>query len=237
MTDQQTLRDEAIATAYVRARQRLGAEHHSRLTKAWELVIDGGVEQRDKRLFVVKGKECPEYEVGLETCKCTDYTGGKAPNGYCKHVLAVMLYQRAHTLWEEAMTQASAPPMMPDLPEAPISICLKGTLHGVAGTLVTLRGWTMDEIEAQAQQVRQRAGCVVGIFDAEPVRAQPASATPQASVDAAPVCPDHRTPMKPSKFGGWYCTQSVGDGYCKQQAKPRKREPYRPPEAAMLYGD
>jgi len=42
----------------------------------------------------------------------------------------------------------------------------------------------------------------------------------------APLCPTHGKPMKPSKYGGWYCPVKIaddgGDGkpvYCKQKVK------------------
>jgi len=42
----------------------------------------------------------------------------------------------------------------------------------------------------------------------------------------APTCPTHGQPMKPSKYGGWYCAVKIaedgGDGkpvYCKQKVK------------------
>jgi len=42
----------------------------------------------------------------------------------------------------------------------------------------------------------------------------------------APTCPTHGKPMKPSKFGGWYCPVKIADDdgagnaiYCKQKAK------------------
>jgi len=43
---------------------------------------------------------------------------------------------------------------------------------------------------------------------------------------SAPTCPTHGKPMKPSKFGGWYCPVKIADDdgagnaiYCKQKAK------------------
>lgn len=136
--DQQKLKDEAIATTYVRARQRLDVEHHSRLAKAWELVIDGAVSYLQDGHYTVKGKDQPEYTVTGVTCTCVDCTGGKAPEGRCKHVLATMLYRRSAELFQELAAKALAPPpaapaIMAELPEAPISTCMKGTLARRAG--------------------------------------------------------------------------------------------------------
>ena len=85
------------------------------------------------------------------------------------------------------------------LPEAPISICMKGTLGGVPGTMVTLRGHDIREIEIRAQQVKVGAQCLVEIFDAD------TPAQTRTAVVPMPTCPDHHNPMKPSKFCGWYC--------------------------------
>jgi hypothetical protein len=239
---QAEMMDEAIAQAFVAARRRLAPEHHSRLIKAWELVVERAVKDNADGSHTVKGVDQPEYLVDLSGCTCTDCTSGKAPLGLCKHVLAVALQKRSMQKFQE-MAQALTRPQASDaLPEAPISICLKGTLGGIPNTMVTLRGRDMREIEIRADQVRAGARYLAGIFDDTPAQpAEIAQAWPQGhklgdstAVVAVPMCPDHQTPMKPSKFGGWYCPQPLGDGesFCQQKVRPaKKRAPFVPPAA------
>lgn len=241
--EQQQLRDEAIATAYVRARQRLGTDHHSRLVKAWELVIDGAIQDRYEGLYTVSGKDQPEYTVSGQACTCPDHTSGKAPEGFCKHVLGTLLYRKSvdvfeHLMQEQARLQAVE--ALQDLPEAPLSITMRGTVAGVQGTLVTLRGWSMADIERQASEVKARLGaCVEGLFDMPRPADQVSQPEPQAPAqDSTPICPAHQSPMRPSKYGGWYCPQAVGDGFCQEKIRPRKRRQgvYTPPAAQNFYG-
>jgi hypothetical protein len=237
---QDDMMDEAIAQAFVAARRKLDVAHHSRLVKAWELVIDRAVTLSGDGSATVKGADQPEYTVGPSGCDCTDCTSGQAPLGFCKHVLAVALQKRSMQKFQDmgaahgqlaADAQNSRPQ---DLPEAPISICLKGTLGGIPNTLVTLRGRDMREIESRADQVRAGARYLTGIFDDAP--AQPAETT--TAVVAVPTCPDHHTPMKPSKFGGWYCPQPMGDGesFCQQKVRPAKKRAAFVPPAANHWG-
>lgn len=59
------------------------------------------------------------------------------------------------------------------------------------------------------------------------VTSQPAQNAPQAAATpqggSQPVCPRHGgEKVKPSKFGGWYCTAADDDtekGYCTWKAK------------------
>jgi hypothetical protein len=225
-THQDDMMDEAIAQAFVAARRRLAPEHHSRLVKAWELVVERAVIDNADGSHTVKGQDQPEYLVDSSGCTCTDCTSGKAPLGLCKHVLAVALQKRSMQKFQEMAETTARPAVHSDLPEAPISICLKGTLGGIPNTLVTLRGRDMREIELRADQVRAGAWRLAGMFD----EASAASETTTAVV-SVPSCPDHGTPMKPSKFGGWYCPQSTGDVFCKRKIPAAKRAPFVPPAA------
>jgi hypothetical protein len=243
---QDEMMDEAIAQAFVAARRRLAPEHHSRLIKAWELVVERAVIDNADGSHTVKGVDQPEYLVNPSGCTCTDCTSGKAPLGLCKHVLAVALQKRSMQKFQDmaevvsgvGSTSLAKPPVPSDpLPEAPISICLKGTLGGIPNTLVTLRGRDMREIEIRADQVRAGARYLAGIFDDTPATlAEIAHLGDSTAVVSVPSCPDHHTPMKLSKFGGWYCPQSTGDDppggrFCKHKIPAAKRAPFVPPAA------
>lgn len=234
--------DDAIAQAFVAARRKLAPEHHSRLVKAWELVAERAVTLNGDGSATVAGKDQPEYTIAVGGgCTCTDHVSGKAPLQLCKHILAVALHKRSQQKFQDMAEAAARPPVASDpLPEAPISICMKGTLGGVAGTMVTLRGFSMAEIEARAGEVKAGAWRLAGLFDpcGEQVGATTAN-QPPAGVVAVPSCPDHQSPMKPSKFGGWYCPQSLGgDEFCKQKISAnKKRAPFVPPAASHWGGD
>jgi hypothetical protein len=77
-------------------------------------------------------------------------------------VLATWLYRRAlkHTQSTiDSKPQVSAPGG--DLPEAPVSVSLKGTVAGRPQTLVTIRGNTIAEVKAKLAEA-------AALFDAEP---------------------------------------------------------------------
>lgn len=225
---QADMMDDAIAQAFVAARRKLDVEHHSRLVKAWELVVERAVQDNGDGSHTVKGVDQPEYLVDPSGCTCTDCTSGKAPKQLCKHILAVALEKRSRQKFQDMAEALTRPPVASEpLPEAPISICMKGTLGGVPGTLVTLRGHSMAEIEVRAGEVRAGARCLAGMFDAD---APAPSAAAPAAQSAAPLCPDHQSEMKPSKFGGWYCPLPTGEGdtFCKRKVIAKKRAPFVP---------
>jgi hypothetical protein len=45
-----------------------------------------------------------------------------------------------------------------------------------------------------------------------------ASSGASSASEAAPVCPDHGTPMRPGKRGGWFCSRKDGDTFCSRRA-------------------
>jgi len=105
----------------------------------------------------------------------------------------------------ETNGQAEAPrqPVQPDapttpLPEAPVSITLKATLHGHE-VLVTLRGMDFASVKAQVEDASQWLQAQSG-----------------HTADTTPQCPTHGA-MKPSTKGkGWYCPHKLADGsWCK----------------------
>jgi hypothetical protein len=213
----QTWRD-AVAIVAQRALDYYGPEMAGRVDKARGIVINGLV-QPGRESAHIRSETDPEttYEVTSKSCTCQD-AQYNASDIMCKHRLAWQIYRGAHGVAQGlARRQVSQEPR----PEAPISICMKGTLAGMPGTMVTIRGRDMDEIAARAAQVKARADCLPGMFDAGADAASSADEAP--SETTAPLCPDHEAPMRPSKFGGWYCPQAVGDNFCKVKVKQRER--------------
>jgi hypothetical protein len=101
--------------------------------------------------------------------------------------------QPAQPAASPAITSAS-------LPEAPVSITLKATLHGHE-VLVTLRGVDFASVKAQVEDASQWLQAQSG-----------------HTADDTPQCPKHGV-MKPSTKGkGWYCPHKLADGsWCKGQ--------------------
>jgi len=205
---------DAVAIVTQRALDYYGPEMAGRVDKARGIVLNGLV-QPGREIAHISSETDPEttYEVTSKSCTCQD-AQYNASDIMCKHRLAWQIYRGAHGVAQGlAIRQAPKEP----LSEAPISICMKGTLAGIPGTMVTLRGRDMDEIAARAAQVKARADCLAGMFDAGADAASSADEAP--SETSAPLCPDHETLMRSSKFGGWYCPQAVGDSFCKVKVK------------------
>jgi hypothetical protein len=86
------------------------------------------------------------------------------------------------------------------LPEAPVSITLKATLHGHE-VLVTLRGTDFASVKVQVEAASQWLQ---------------AQGSPAAAADPAPQCPIHHVPMKQqtNTKGTWYSHKTL-NGWCK----------------------
>ncbi len=230
---------DAVDAGAARARKHYGAGFNNRINKARHYIIDELIEV-DGQFAYITSESYPEthYTAGADGCDCQD-AEHTAPQGMCAHRLAWDIYRGACKLMREPHREVPdpipdpyttpAPPLIEPLAEAPISICMKGTLAGMAGTMVTIRGRTMDEIVARAAQVKAQADHLAGIFDAAPV-ADVLSAASEAPSDddvpadgEPPVCPDHGTEMRESNFGGWYCTERIDeDQFCKRTfGKPK----------------
>jgi hypothetical protein len=51
----------------------------------------------------------------------------------------------------------------------------------------------------------------------------------QAPQGAAPICNLHNRPMKPSKYGGWYCPAKLADNsYCQEKVDGQPTQPQPP---------
>jgi hypothetical protein len=142
------------------------------------------------------------YRVVNGHCDCRDYE--KAPHNFCKHRLSTAIARRAQELIKAKLTdtkgQVTAQPAVPtmSLPEAPVSITLKATLHGHE-VMVTLRGTDFASVKAQVEDASQWLQAQSG---------QVADSTPQ--------CPKHGVPLKLNhKDGRSWWSHRTADGWCK----------------------
>jgi hypothetical protein len=141
--------------------------------------------------------------------------------------LSAAIVRRAHELTKARLTQldnatngnghlptnqsqGEATSALP-LPEAPVSITLKATLHGHE-VMVTLRGVDFASVKAQVEQASQWLS-----VQAPPQ--PPAQRTTQAGHDESPYCHRHKTVMKRfSKNGRAWWSHKAADGrWCKGQ--------------------
>ena len=104
-------------------------------------------------------------------------------------------YGNSHIAHEQSANTAP-------LPEAPVSITLKATLHGHE-VLVTLRGTDFASVKVQV----------------EAASAWLQAQTPAQASSDPPQCPTHRVPMKLNhgKDGHTWYSHKTADGWCKGQ--------------------
>jgi hypothetical protein len=201
----------AVADIADKAHEKL-PECNGRIDKAVALVLAGDVELLPDGTAKVASPSngSTQYVVCNGTCECKDFA--KAPHGFCKHRLGAAIARRALELTKAkldtpATSPAEPPSQLPPaqtdapaapLPEAPVSITLKATLHGHE-VLVTLRGVDFASVKAQVEDASQWLQAQSGHH-----------------ADTTPQCPTHGA-MKPStKDKGWYCPHKRADGsWCK----------------------
>jgi hypothetical protein len=149
---------EAVAEIADKARAKLPG-CSSRVYSAVKLVLAGDVElQADGTAKVAsQSNGSMVYHVANGVCSCHDFT--QAPHRFCKHRLAAAITRRAQELMKakvDAAIAGSLPtPAQPGaptapLPEVPVSITLKATLHGHEA-MVTLRGVDFASVKAQVE--------------------------------------------------------------------------------------
>jgi hypothetical protein len=204
-----------------KAKARLPEAVNGRIESAVKLVLVQDVQRQADGTILVGSSTDPlkVYRLVGTACECQDFTRGQAPGGWCQHRIAAGIAKRVGELlaqvpapdpvvpdllepWpdndpEEVPAPAPEPPA-PPLPEAPVSITLKGTLHG-QDVMVTLRGTDFASVKAQVEQAAQW------------LQAQ-TPATP-----AAPQCPIHHVAMKVNhgKDGKPWVSHKTSDGWCK----------------------
>ena len=154
----------AVAEVAEKAQAKL-PECASRVTKAVALVLRNDVELlADGAAKVASASNANlSYLIANGHCDCRDFE--RAPHNFCTHRLSAAIARRAQELTKaklEGMNIQNEPPSQPaqpeapttSLPEAPVSITLKATLHGHE-VLVTLRGTDFASVKAQVEEANQ----------------------------------------------------------------------------------
>jgi hypothetical protein len=208
---------EAVAEIADKARAKL-PECNGRVDKAVAIILAGDVELLADGTAKVASQSngTTVYHVVNGHCDCRDFE--KAPHQFCKHRLSAAIARRAQELTkaqldasangqaEPPRQPAPAPPDTPTgpLPEAPVSITLKATLHGHE-VMVTLRGVDFASVKAQVEQASQW------------LRVQaPAQPPTQSPAHPEGWCSKHGVQMRQNcKDGRSWWSHKTAEGWCK----------------------
>jgi hypothetical protein len=200
---------QAVAEIAAKAHEKL-PECAGRIDSAVKIVLAGDVELLADGTARVASQSSgtTTYHIINGRCDCRDYE--KAPHNFCKHRLAAAIARRAQELIKAKLTDTngqvtaqSQPAPTTPLPEAPVSITLKATLHGHE-VMVTLRGVDFASVKAQVEQASQWLSVQA------PAQRQPA-------VSGQGWCGKHGVAMKLNhgKNGSTWYSHMTAEGWCK----------------------
>lgn len=210
--EQVTTFKQAVERVAAIAHAKLPAELHGHLERGTALVIHRHVWLgEDGRHAQVLSSDGSTWYLVNGNCTCMD--APRAPQSYCKHKLAVMLYRRASELLATSACGGGAAAAVPALPEAPASVNVR-VLVGGHEVQVTLRDVDEERLLTRLAALLQRypaAAC--GGAGGEAKTPAPAQTT------ATPTCPYHGGMRESSKVKGtFYCPSRMGDGtFCKEK--------------------
>src|SRR5215831_4832672 len=214
---------EAVAEIAEKAKATL-PECNGRVDSAVKLVLADDVELLADGTAKVASQSngTTAYHVVNGECSCKDFP--KAPHSFCKHRLGAAIARRAQELTKAKLAdtngQAETPsqPAQPEtptlpLPEAPVSITLKATLHGHE-VLVTLRGVDFASVKAQVEQASEWLSIQA---PAQPPTQPPAQGTTQHAHDESPYCHAHNAVLKRYERNGhvWYSHKLANGQWCR----------------------
>jgi hypothetical protein len=99
------------------------------------------------------------------------------------------------------------------LPEAPVSITLKATLHGHV-VMVTLRGVNFASVKAQVEQASEWLSVQA---PAQPPTQPPSQGTAQRAHEDNPYCHAHNAVLKRYERNGqvWYSHKTADGRWCR----------------------
>jgi len=216
---------EAVAEIADKAKAKL-PECSGRVDAAVKIVLAGDVKVQSDGTATVASQSNGQtvYHVANGVCSCKDFA--KSPHNLCKHRLSAAMARRAQELVRAtlngasngqvagapdpvpALAETAAQPPVPiaPLPEAPVSITLKATLHGYE-VLVTLRGVDFASVKTQVEHASEWPSA----HDPADHRTVQPTQTPR--------CQWHGAMKESTKAKGtWYCPAKMGDGsYCKSR--------------------
>jgi hypothetical protein len=188
---------EMVATVAAKAKAILPEQTNGRVESACKLVLQGDVEpQADGTIWVGSSDPARVYTLEGTKCTCTDFSQGKAPQGWCKHRIAAGIAKRVGEMLVALPAPPIAAPTTP-LPEAPASCNVYVTISGHK-VQVTLRdsdeGRMLDRLQV--------------LLDRYPALAPATDDTRQ--------CPVHQVPMRQTTKDGrsWY-SHRTDQGWCK----------------------
>jgi hypothetical protein len=218
-----TLEEETITTfrqalerVSALAHAKLPAELHGHLERAHALVLHRHVwlGEDGRHAQVLSSDGTTWYPVNGH-CTCLD--APRAPQGMCKHKLAVMLYRRA----SEVLTSSCGPSQpaaadTPTLPEAPASVNVRLCIGGHECQ------WTLRDVDET--QLAERLERLLTRFPQAAKQAstkapQSAAQAPASAPGETPTCPYHGAMRESTKVKGtFYCPSRMGDGtFCKEK--------------------
>jgi hypothetical protein len=215
---------QAVAEIADKAKAKL-PECSGRVESAVKIVLAGDVElQADGTAKVAsQSNGTTAYHVVNGECPCKDFA--KAPHGFCKHRLSAAIARRAKELTKAKVAdtnghlpadqpQAEATAALP-LPEAPVSITLKATLHGHE-VMVTLRGTDFASVKAQVEQASEWLKVQA---PAQPPTPPPTKGTAQRAHEDSPYCHTHQAVLKRYERNGqvWYSHKAADGRWCRGQ--------------------
>lgn len=152
----------AVQAVAERAKVALGEASHTRIAKAVEIVLSGGVWLNDDHTAVVASQSEPLKGYSVNgACPCKDFE--RAPSHLCKHRLAAHMQRRALELAQPPSAEPDVPTYTPQevalvaqeacvLPEAPASVNCYIMVAGVR-TQITLRDTDETRLLARLEAV------------------------------------------------------------------------------------
>jgi hypothetical protein len=191
-----------VADIAARAKAILPTQVNGRIEKAVTLVLQGDVApQDDGTVTLFSATDATRrYILQGHGCTCADFERGQAPEGWCAHRIAAGIDKRVREVLAALPAPAPEASSQGPLPEAPVSITIKGTAYG-QDVMVTLRGYDFASVQAQVEQASAW------------LRSQ---APAQASSQGQGWCQTHGVPMQEQHKNGrtWY-SHKTADGWCK----------------------
>jgi hypothetical protein len=216
---------QAVTEIAEKAKAKL-PECSGRVDSAVKIVLAGDVELLADGTAKVasQSNDTTAYHVVNGECSCKDFP--KAPHSFCKHRLSAAIARRAQELTKAKVADtngqepvqgqpAQVAALTVPLPEAPVSITLKATLHGHE-VMVTLRGVDFASVKAQVEQASQWLKVQA---PAQPPTPPPTKDTAQRAHEDSPYCHAHNAVLKRYERNGqvWYSHKTADGRWCRGQ--------------------